>query len=70
MRVDRGIARGFSGADILSKRLLDHLEYASNPQVAGGLLTRADSLEKGAAQICEWLHALTCLVEPELGSSV
>lgn len=54
----------------LSRQLLDHPEYTSNPQVAGGLPARLSSLEKEAAQICDWLHALTGLVEAEPGVSV
>jgi hypothetical protein len=50
--------------------LLDHPEYTNNPQVAGGLASRVNGLQDEAAQICDWLHALTGLVEPEPGSPV
>jgi two-component system, chemotaxis family, protein-glutamate methylesterase/glutaminase len=51
----------------LSRQLLDHPEYASDPQVGGGLAARVSSLEQEAAQICDWLHTLIGLVEPEPG---
>lgn len=54
----------------LSKRLLDHPEYASNPQVANGLDVRANNLAKEIAHICEWLNALSGLVETEPDSQV
>lgn len=53
----------------LAKRLLDHPEYNSDPQITGGLTPRVANLEKEAAHVCEWLHALTGLVEPEPNSA-
>jgi two-component system, chemotaxis family, protein-glutamate methylesterase/glutaminase len=47
----------------LSRRLLDHPEYASNPQVAGGLAARVK-------QICDSLHTLIGLAEPGPGVTV
>ncbi len=51
----------------LTKRLLDHAEYSGEPRIAGGLAARAESLEKEAVQVCDWLHTLTGLVEAEPG---
>ena len=53
----------------LSKRLLDHAEYNGDPHIAGGLAARIGGLEKEAAQVCDWLHALTGLVEIEPGNA-
>jgi two-component system chemotaxis response regulator CheB len=51
----------------LTKRLLDHPDYWAEPRIAGGLAGRAESLEREATQVCDWLHALTGLVEAEPG---
>lgn len=51
----------------LTKRLLNHPDYSGEPHIAGGLAARVANLEKEAAQVCDWLHTLTGLVEVEPG---
>jgi two-component system chemotaxis response regulator CheB len=49
----------------LAKRLLGMPEYAAEPHIAGGLAGRVSELETESGRVCEWLHMLTGLVEPE-----
>lgn len=49
----------------LSKRLMADTVYGGEPHITGGLAARVSSLENEAAQICEWLHTMRGLVEPE-----
>lgn len=49
----------------VTRRLLRDAGYAAEPHIVGGLAARADGLEKEAAQVCDWLHTLAGLVEPE-----
>jgi two-component system chemotaxis response regulator CheB len=51
----------------LSRRLLADPTYRGELHITGGLAARVASLEKKTAQICDWLHAMTGLVEPEPG---
>lgn len=49
----------------LAKRLLETPVYKESPDLAAGLRGRVDAMERETAQVCDWLHALTGLVEPE-----
>ncbi|HTV32416.1 MAG TPA: chemotaxis protein CheB [Methylocella sp.] len=51
----------------LSRRLLADPAYATDLHITSGLAARIVSLENEAAQISDWLHAMTGLVEPEPG---
>jgi two-component system chemotaxis response regulator CheB len=49
----------------LAKRLLGHPVYSEEPHLTGGSPGHIESLERETSQVCQWLHALTGLVEPE-----
>jgi two-component system chemotaxis response regulator CheB len=49
----------------LAKRMLNEPKYVENSGLADGLSSRVEILEREAAQVCEWLHAMAGLVEPE-----
>jgi two-component system chemotaxis response regulator CheB len=49
----------------LAKRMQHGLAAKESAEVATGLASRADELNREATQVSEWLHALTNLVEPE-----
>jgi two-component system chemotaxis response regulator CheB len=49
----------------LAKRMQKMGVFGDDPQLAGSLESRAESLGREASQVCEWLHAMTNLVEPE-----
>lgn len=49
----------------LATRLLDSQPYKNSPEMTAGLRTRIENIGQEAAQVCEWLRALTGLVEPE-----
>jgi hypothetical protein len=45
--------------------MLKEPRFGIDSKLADRLSTRIEILEKEAAQICEWLHAMTGLVDPE-----
>jgi two-component system, chemotaxis family, protein-glutamate methylesterase/glutaminase len=49
----------------LAKRMLAAPGYGEDAKLVGGLPSRVEILEHEAAQVTEWLHATTGLVEPE-----
>ncbi len=49
----------------LAKRMLKTSAYAGDASFVNGLNGRVGTLEQEAAQVCEWLHAMTGLVQPE-----
>lgn len=49
----------------LAKRMLEDPKYIEIPDVADALKSRIEILEQEAAQVCEWLHSMTGLVEPD-----
>lgn len=49
----------------LAKRMLESPAYMTDTAFVNGLNGRVGSLEREAAQVCEWLHGMTGLVEPE-----
>ena len=49
----------------LAKRMRAKLDARGDSRVTRALEDRANTLEGEAAQVCEWLHKLTGLVEPE-----
>jgi hypothetical protein len=49
----------------LAKRLLQRVEYAGEPAFLHHLAARVGELEREAAQVCDWLHAMGGLVEPD-----
>jgi two-component system chemotaxis response regulator CheB len=49
----------------LAKRMLKDRKYREDSNLADGLGSRIEILEREAGQVCEWLHAMTGLVEPE-----
>lgn len=49
----------------LAKRLLATPGYKNNAELAGGLTVRIEGIEREAAQVCDWLHTLIGLIEPE-----
>lgn len=51
----------------LAKRMLNHSGHSAELQIVGGLGVRIDDLEKEIAQVCDWLHTMRGLVEPEPG---
>ena len=54
----------------LARRMLKHLAYVEDAAFANGPTSRAEIIEKEAAQVSQWLHALTGLVDPEPTSSL
>jgi two-component system chemotaxis response regulator CheB len=49
----------------LAKRLRSDQRYGEDSNIADGLSSRVDVLEREATQVCEWLHIMTGLVQPE-----
>ncbi len=49
----------------LAKRMLKEPTLLKDGDIADALTARAGILEREAAQVCEWLHAMTGLVAPE-----
>lgn len=49
----------------LVKRMQSLSAYRQDKPLADGLLNRADVLTRQAAQVCDWLHAFTGVVEPD-----
>jgi hypothetical protein len=53
----------------LAKRLLEQAKLRKDREMADSLTIRVDMLGREAAQVCEWLDAMTDLVEPEPSDS-
>lgn len=49
----------------LAKRIAAGKHYKEDVAFAAGLGIRIDGLEAEAARVCDWLHGMTGLVEPE-----
>lgn len=52
----------------LAKRMREAAAYEADAALAQGLGRRMESLEREAAEICEWLRSTADLVEPEPGA--
>jgi two-component system chemotaxis response regulator CheB len=49
----------------LAKRMLKDRKYREDSNLADGLGSRIETLEREAGHVCEWLRSMTGLVEPE-----
>lgn len=49
----------------MTKRMLQEAQSRNDAKLARSFGTRVEILEREAAQVCDWLHAMTGLVEPE-----